>query len=174
MPRRPRQGTRVNKIVTMSKEEYRKIHPRRRPGNDGLPPGERKVVEYKGRQIENQWYGSPRQVKWLKYYTDPREKETYGNAYKAAIKAGYERNTAKQYAYHNKWADWMKKAVAQMRTLQTTHIRGLLEDIAMDVEGQRTADRLQAIRMLGMDQGMFVQKQITAHVGLEDALRELE
>jgi folate-binding Fe-S cluster repair protein YgfZ len=38
----------------------------------------------------------------------------------------------------------------------------------------RDSDKIAAIKLLGTDQGMFVQKQITAHVGLEEALASLE
>ena len=37
----------------------------------------------------NQWTNSPQQNEFLRYYLDPGETETWGNAYLAATKAGY-------------------------------------------------------------------------------------
>ena len=57
--------------------------------------------------------------------------------------------------------------------MNTEHLRSQLEDIAIS-RHESTRDRIQAIKLLGTDQGMFVQKSITAHVGLEQALQDLE
>jgi len=57
--------------------------------------------------------------------------------------------------------------------MNVEHIRSVLEDIALS-KYEKASDRIAAAKLLGTDQGMFVQKQITAHVGIEDALSQLE
>lgn len=39
---------------------------------------------------------------------------------------------------------------------------------------EKASDRIQAIKLLGIDQGMFVQKQLVGHVNIEDALKDLK
>ena len=68
---------------------------------------------------------------------------------------------------------WVQSAKAIMRTMNTEHIRSLLEDIALS-KYEKASDRIAAAKLLGTDQGMCLQKQIPAHVGLEEALAELE
>lgn len=121
----------------------------------------------------NQWTASPQQLNWLRYYMDPNEKETYANSYQAAIKAGYSESYARNIMGSKLALQWVKSARAIMRTMNVEHIRSILEDIALS-KYEKASDRIAAAKLLGTDQGMFVQKQITAHVGIEDALSQLE
>lgn len=121
----------------------------------------------------NQWQATEQQLNWLNYYMNPKEDETYANPYQSAIKAGYSESYARNIMSPSTALQWVQAARNIMRTMSTEHIRGLLEDIATS-RNEDTKDRLTAIKMLGTDQGMFVQKNITAHVGLEEALQELE
>ena len=121
----------------------------------------------------NQWEGTEQQLEWLKYYMDPNEEETYGKPYHAAIKAGYSDSYAKVMMTNSFALGWVRSAKNIMRTMNPEHIRDALENIALD-KMEKTSDRIQALKMLGNEQGMFVQKQVTAHIGLEDALRDLE
>lgn len=121
----------------------------------------------------NQWRASEKQMLWLNYYMNPKEKETYANPYHAAIKAGYSESYARQIMSPSMALQWVKSANNIMRSMNTVHIRNILEDIAGD-DMEKASDRIAAAKLLGTDQGMFVQKQITAHVGLEEALEALE
>lgn len=121
----------------------------------------------------NQWQASEQQLNWLNYYMNPRETKTYANAYESAIQAGYSKDYARQIMSPSLALQWVKSAKAIMRSMNTEHLRGMLEDIAMN-RHESARDRIAAAKLLGMDQGMFVQKQITAHVGLEQALEGLE
>lgn len=121
----------------------------------------------------NQWRASEKQMLWLNYYMNPKEKETYANPYQAAIKAGYSESYARQIMSPSLALQWVQSAKTIMRSMNTEHIRNILEDIALS-KYEKASDRIAAAKLLGTDQGMFVQKQITAHVGLEQALDELE
>lgn len=121
----------------------------------------------------NQWTASPRQLNWLRYYMDPNEKETYANSYQAAIKAGYSEKYSREIMSRSLALQWVQSAKNIMRTMNVEHIRSVLEDIALS-KYEKASDRIAAAKLLGTDQGMFVQKQITAHVGIEDALSQLE
>lgn len=121
----------------------------------------------------NQWRASEKQMLWLNYYMNPKEKETYANPYQAAIKAGYSESYARQIMSPSLALQWVQSAKAIMRSMNTEHIRNILEEIALS-KYEKASDRIAAAKLLGTDQGMFVQKQITAHVGLEQALDELE
>lgn len=121
----------------------------------------------------NQWTASHQQLNWLRYYMDPNEKETYANSYQAAIKAGYSERYARDIMSSRLALQWVQSARSIMRTMNVEHIRSVLEDIALS-KYEKASDRIAAAKLLGTDQGMFVQKQITAHVGIEDALSQLE
>ncbi len=121
----------------------------------------------------NQWQASPKQMDWLNYYMNPKEKDTYGNPYQAAITAGYSESYARQIMSPSLALQWVQSAKSIMRSMNTEHLRAALEEIALG-KYEKASDRIAAIKLLGTDQGMFVQKQITAHVGLEEALAGLE
>lgn len=121
----------------------------------------------------NQWQANERQLNWLQYYMDPNETETYANPYQSAIKAGYSESYARMIMSPSIALQWVQSAKNIMRTMNTEHIRSVLEDIALN-KYEKAADRISAAKLLGVDQGMFVQKNITAHVGLEQALQDLE
>lgn len=120
----------------------------------------------------NQWQATKRQEDWLRYYMDPKEKATFGNDYQAAIKAGYSESYAKGIMSPSLALQWVQQARNIMR-LNPEHLKLALVQIMTDPMA-KDADKIAAIKLLGTDQGMFVQKQITAHIGLEEALAELE
>lgn len=126
-----------------------------------------------GQVQPNQWQASTRQLDWLKYYMDPNEEDTYGKPYHAAIKAGYSETYARNIMNPSVALQWVQSAKNIMRTMNTEHIRNILEDIALN-KFEKASDRIAAAKLLGTDQGMFVQKNITAHVGLEEAIASLE
>lgn len=121
----------------------------------------------------NQWQASPRQMDWLNYYMNPKEDETYGNPYQSAIKAGYSESYARQIMSSSLALQWVQSAKSIMRSMNTEHIRSILEDIALS-RYEKASDRIAAAKLLGTDQGMFVQKTINVHSGLEQAMQDLE
>lgn len=120
----------------------------------------------------NQWQATQKQQNWLKYYMDPKETETYGNSYQAALKAGFSESYAAKIMSPALALQWVQQAKNIMR-LNPEHLKLALAQIITD-NMAKDSDKIQAIKLLGTDQGMFVQKQITAHVGIEEALNALE
>lgn len=141
----------------------------------GKKPNKRTIVETTsdGEVAQgNQWQATQRQQDWLRYYMDPKEKETWGNAYQAAIKAGYSETYAGTIMSPSVALQWVQQARNIMR-LNPEHLKFALSQIISDTMS-KDSDKIAAIKLLGTEQGMFVQKQITAHVGLEEALKDLE
>ena len=120
----------------------------------------------------NQWQATQKQQNWLKYYMDPKETDTYGNSYQAALKAGFSESYAAKIMSPALALQWVQQAKNIMR-LNPEHLKLALAQIITD-NMAKDSDKIQAIKLLGTDQGMFVQKQITAHVGIEEALNALE
>ena len=137
----------------------------------GKPFGTRDIAEKTDAQA-NQWQATEKQQNWLTYYMDPREKETYANSYQAAIKAGYSVSYAKNIMSPSLAVQWVQQAKNIMR-LNPEHLKLALTRIITD-EMSKDSDKIQAIKLLGTDQGMFVQKQLVAHIGIEEALNELD
>lgn len=118
----------------------------------------------------NQWTNSPQQNEFLRYYLDPEESETWGNAYLAATKAGYsEAYASKIISVAPQWIQQANNIVK----LQPEHLKQALASIA-NSKYEKASDRIQAIKLLGIDQGMFVQKQLVGHINIEDAIRDLK
>ena len=151
------------------------IYQKRTPKKRGRRFDKRKLAARKEGQVAtaNQWQADERQLSWLNYYMNPREEATYANPYQAAIKAGYSESYARNIMNPALAVQWVQSARNIMRTMNPEHIRNVLEEITMN-NMEKTADRIAAAKLLGTEQGMFVQKQITAHVPLEQALNELE
>lgn len=118
----------------------------------------------------NQWTNSPQQNEFLRYYLDPTESDTWGNAYHAAIKAGYSESYASSIM--NVAPQWIQQAQNIVK-LQPEHLKQALASIASS-KYEKASDRIQAIKLLGIDQGMFVQKQLVGHVNIEQALQDLK
>lgn len=118
----------------------------------------------------NQWTNSPQQNEFLRYYLDPEQTETWGNAYLAATKAGYSDNYASSIM--SVAPQWIQQAQNIVK-LQPEHLKQALASIA-NSKYEKASDRIQAIKLLGIDQGMFVQKQLIGHVNIEDALKDLK
>lgn len=117
----------------------------------------------------NQWTNSPQQNEFLRYYLDPEQTETWGNAYLAATKAGYSESYASSIM--NVAPQWIQQANNIVK-LQPEHLKQALAEIAKS-KYEKASDRIQAIKLLGIDQGMFVQKQLVGHVNIEQALQDL-
>lgn len=137
-------------------------------GRSGKKFGVRKQSD--NRINANQWTNSPQQNEFLRFYLDPEQTETWGNAYHAAIKAGYSESYASTIM--SVAPQWIQQANNIVR-LQPEHLKLALASIA-NSKYEKASDRIQAIKLLGIDQGMFVQKQLVGHINIEDALRELK
>lgn len=117
----------------------------------------------------NQWTNSPQQNEFLRFYLDPEQSETWGNAYLAATKAGYSESYSSSIM--SIAPQWIQQANNIVK-LQPEHLKQALAAIA-NSKFEKASDRIQAIKLLGLDQGMFVQKQLIGHVNIEQALNDL-
>lgn len=117
----------------------------------------------------NQWTNSPQQNEFLNYYLNPEQAETWGNAYLAATKAGYSESYASSIM--SVAPMWIQQAQNIVK-LQPEHLKQALANIASS-KYEKASDRIQAIKLLGIDQGMFVQKQLVGHVNFEEAMKDL-
>ena len=140
----------------------------KKPSKKGKKFGLRKQGE-KG-VTANQWTNSPQQNEFLRFYLNPEQEETWGNSYQSAIKAGYSESYASKIM--TVAPQWIQQANNIVR-LQPEHLKQALASIA-NSKFEKASDRIQAIKLLGIDQGMFVQKQLVGHVNIEDALNNLK
>lgn len=140
----------------------------------GKTPNKRTLASTgKGKPAQgNQWQATVQQNDWLRFYMDPKEKATFGNSYQSALKAGYSESYSKGIMNPSLALQWVQQAKNIMR-LNPEHLKLALAQIMMD-DMAKDSDKIAAIKLLGTDQGMFVQKQLIGHIGLEDALAGLE
>lgn len=139
----------------------------------GKAPNKRDTAdESDGVARGNQWQSTKRQEDWLRFYMDPKEKETFGNSYQSAIKAGYSESYARNIMTPSLALQWVQQAKNIMR-LNPEHLKYALAKIITD-NFAKDSDKIAAIKLLGSDQGMFVPKQIVAVTTLEQALQDLE
>ena len=134
--------------------------------------GSRAPATGSSKEVANQWQATQKEQDWLRYYMDPKEKETWGNAYQAAIKAGYSESYASNIMSPSLALQWVQQAKNIMR-LNPEHLKFALAQIISD-KYSKDSDKIAAIKLLGTDQGMFVQKQLVGHVNIEEALNELQ
>lgn len=145
----------------------------RQTKKDGLKPNKRRTAEETEELAQgNQWQATQRQQDWLNYYMNPREKETWGNAYQSAIKAGYSESYSRNIISDSTALEWVKQARNIMR-LNPEHLKMALAQIIND-NMAKDSDKIAAIKLLGTDQGMFVQRSLIGVVPLEEALNNLE
>ena len=102
----------------------------------------------------------------------PLEEETWGNSYQSAIKAGYSESYARNIMSPSVALQWVQQAKNIVR-LNPEHLKMSLVQIISN-KFAKDSDKIAAIKLLGVDQGMFVQKQIVGITNIEQALNELE
>jgi hypothetical protein len=133
---------------------------------DGLKVVERGTTDKR----PNQWKGNPKQLMFCAFYLDPRQADTFGNAYQSAIAAGYSDNYARQItspAINNLWINEYKR----IALLSPEHITAGITNIA--INAGKSSDKLRAYELLAKLQGLLVDKQIVGHVNIEQAVSEL-
>ena len=121
-------------------------------------------------KVASQWTQTEQQEKWLNYYMDPKS-PSYANAYASAIRAGYSRWAAQKMETKD-CQKWVAEAKNMMR-LTPEHLKQQLQMIIVN-DISKDADKISAIKLLGKEHNMFVDKQVTAHIGIEEALKELD
>lgn len=136
----------------------------------GVVPAKRNTVSDELAQ-SNQWQGDMRQVKFIDKYMDPKS-DSFGNSYQSALAAGFSESYASNIMKPSVGLDWVKQAYNIMR-LEPDHLKMSLAKIITDPYA-KDSDKISAIKLLGVDQGLFVEKRLVGVVGIEQALSELE
>lgn len=118
----------------------------------------------------NQWRSNPRQLLFMRYYLDVNEPETFSNAYKSALKAGYSNQTARDIASTNR-NKWLQE-YTNKSNLELEHLEQQLADIIIDknkVNSKSIDDtRLKAIELVAKLKGYMVErKQVQSVVKVE-------
>lgn len=132
----------------------------------GLKPKDRKLATTtrKTKLTANQWQNTPQQTKFMEHWLDP-ESETFGNAYKSAMLAGYKPYYANQLAspaVNNKWI----QAYTKRLNLTDEHIKQGISKLAMKANDSRSPDdtRLKAYEILAKITGMIDSKGTTVNI----------
>lgn len=132
----------------------------------GLKPKNRKLATTtkntkKKKLTANQWQNTPQQTKFMEHWLDPRS-ETFGNAHKSALLAGYNERYAAQIAspaVNNLWI----QAYTKKLNLTEEHIKQGIQNLAVQAENSRSPDdtRLKAYEVLARIQGILDNKNQT-------------
>ena len=159
-------------LIACNRKVYKVIHNwynRSMRGNKGLTPSRRRA----GQDVTvtaNQWVSNPRQEAFLEAYHDPSS-DTFGNVYRSAIKVGYSESYARQLtspAVKNMWIH----EYASKRDYTENHIKAGIPNIAQSAI--RDSDKLKALELLAKLNGLLIDKKVTAHINIEEALRNLK
>jgi len=97
-----------------------------------------------------------RQLRFIEYWLDPTNNETFGNAYKAATAAGFSKSYARIITTNTLGLEWVKEAKKRLAVYETEHIYRGFQDIA--AHGAQDRDRLKALELMGKARGMFIDR----------------
>lgn len=94
-----------------------------------------------------------RQVRTVENYFNFNDKETFGNLYQSAVKAGFSKSYAKSIVRDTPWINELKD---QLDHYTADHVYKAFQNIA--ITGKQDRDRLKALELMGKAQGMFVDR----------------
>lgn len=112
----------------------------------------------------------PRKKLWLQYYYDP-ESETFANAYRSGIKAGFKDSYARSLntpSFETKWTNI--ENYMEQSNMHPQHIVKAFERLALRSPKEET--QLKALEHLAKIKGMYVEKKLVGHVNIEELLQE--
>lgn len=118
----------------------------------------------------NQWNPDPRQSLFLKYYLD-RKSETFSNAYRSAIKAGYADDYAKVIL--TKDLDWVSESVRDERFIQLAD-KNLEELLIQDEDKKVKADLTKFVKSRLQKEKWSERSEITGPEGKPLEIREIK
>lgn len=139
-------------------------------GNTGLQPSRRKQ-SHDIVTTSNQWQSNPKQQAFLENYFEPSS-SSFGNIFQSAVRAGYKESYARTLTRRSNKNMWLSEYLSK-NTLLPEHITAGITSIALSPQA-RPSERLKAYELLAKLQGMLVDKSITAHVNLEQAINDLK
>ncbi len=117
-------------------------------------------------------HNDPKKQAFLAYYYEPMS-PTYANVYRSGLRAGFSEQYCrimKSPSIGNKWIK-LENYVGKSE-LTPEHIIGGIERVAL--KGMQEKDKLKALELLAKLKGMLVDRSVTAHVNIEQALSELK
>lgn len=124
----------------------------------GLKPADRPIVDNK---TANQYISNPRQEKFIEYYLDPNS-ETFASAYKSAIKAGYNKDYARQITAPAVDNNWLQEHPS-LRNYQLEHLNQKLQSITED-ERAKNSDKIKSIELLAKLKGYMIERKQSVSV----------
>ena len=143
-------------------------------GSKDKRSGNKRGIKHSDRKLSNkqpnQWTANPRQLLFMRYYLDVNEPETFSNAYKSALKAGYSNQTARDIASTNR-NKWLQE-YTNKSNLELEHLEQQLAELIIDkssVDSKSIDDtRLKAIELVAKLKGYMVErKQVQSVVKVE-------
>ena len=114
----------------------------------------------------------PKKQRWLEYYYNPNS-ETYSNAYRSGIKAGFSESysrSLKSPSMNHKWT--AIDNYTDRQSMQPEHIISSYEKIIL--QSPKEENQLKALEMLAKIKGMLVDKKLIATTTIEDVLNDIE
>lgn len=155
----------------MTEEERKAKAAQRRRAKKGRSDHMKKVVRKtppKHYSIES----DPKKQRWLEYYYNPAS-ETYSNAYRSGLKAGFSDSYSRMLKSPSMNIKWTAiDNYTDRQSMQPEHIVSSYEKIAL--QSPKEENQLKALEMLAKIRGMLVDKKIIATTTIEDVLNDIE
>ncbi len=106
---------------------------------------------------------NPQQIAFLKYYIDPKEVDTFGNALQSALKAGYTREYAENIM--SLMPDWLSENIARRKRILEKAEKRL--ETLIDSEDERVAADMvkHTTKTLGKNVGYSDRLELTGKNG---------
>jgi hypothetical protein len=131
----------------------------------GLKPKERPLQTVppkhtaKKQLTANQWQNTPKHTKFMEHWLDPRS-ETFGNAHKSALLAGFSTHYANQIASPSVNNLWITEYTKKLN-LTDEHIKQGVQQLAIRANDSRSPDdtRLKAYETLARINGLLDNRQ---------------
>lgn len=138
------------------KRKYIRVKDRRQ----GLAPSQRTIDKFE--KNANQWTLTPKQLLFTEYWLLPIHKDTFGDAYKAAIGAGFSPSYAKRITSNTEALEWVAEARKRLVSFSPLHTIKLLEEEARNAN--KSSDRIRAQEVIARIQGLFIDRSINQHI----------
>jgi hypothetical protein len=97
-----------------------------------------------------------KQRRFLEYWLLPENIDTFGNAYKSAIKAGFSENSARVITGNARGLGWIREAKQLFAHLEPEHIYTALQNKALHAKSDR--DQIRALELMAKIRGMFIER----------------
>lgn len=141
-----------------NKRKYIRVKDRRQ----GLEPSQRTIDKFE--KNANQWTITPRQIMFAELYFDTTS-QTFADAYKSAILAGFSESYAKRITADSMNIEWVEEARKRLVNFKPNHIVKQLENMAL--HAKKDADKLRALELMARVNGMFIDRSINTNIDVK-------